>query len=229
MQNQIENWAMTQTLLRPDGKLIAKLGRRTAVGYMRFANKLILLHREISVLESCQKILQEFLFDRGLKVTFKKIKHTRLVFNQEQPGFDFLGFTIKHYDTYHRSALNTNGKRLGYKLLIYPSRKSVNNHFNIIKKEIKKYKTRNASSMIKRLNPIIISWTNFFRFSHFLSVNASSMEHRLYLMLVHWAKKNLNAESLGPGYRKFWKRVYGRLYFSCIKRKKKASDTKFLL
>ncbi len=58
------------------------------------------------------RLLQEWLTERGLQFSEEK---TRIVHLQD--GFDFLGFTIRHYRN-RRTAT-------GWKLLITPSKKSV--------------------------------------------------------------------------------------------------------
>lgn len=175
------------------------------------------MHRDLNVVKSCRTILNKFLAERGLVLNEAKTKivYTRLPFESQKPGFDFLGFTIKHFDTYHRSSLTSHKERLGYRLLTFPSKYSRNKHFRKIDSLLKKFKTAKQSYIIKKLNPMIIGWVNYFKFSHFLTTDiAASMDHILYQKLLYWAKRKLQVPNKRIGYRKFWHRIKGKLLFS---------------
>jgi RNA-directed DNA polymerase len=127
MEKIIGDWAENQKLLRKNGNPIdSKKARREAIHFIRYADDLVIMHWDLDIVKSCRVILNKFLAERGLALSEAKTKivHTRLLFESNKPGFDFLGFTIKHFDTYHRSFFITHKKRLGYKLLTYPSKTS---------------------------------------------------------------------------------------------------------
>ena len=218
LQKKIEDWAETQKLLRSNGMLIKSLKeRRKAIHYVRYADDLIIMHRELIVVESCKKIMEEFLSERGLELNSLKTKilHTRKAYNGNKAGFEYLGFTIKHFDTIHRSALNSKKEKVGYRLLIYPSENSIANHFYVVDKCLKKFRTGKQVSIIDKLNPIIVGWVNYFKYSHFLTTSiASKMDRILFLKLMTWAKRKLNAKTYGPGYKKFWKKIDKKLCFA---------------
>ena len=217
LQERIENWAESQKLLRPNGMPIKSLKeRRKAVHYVRYADDLIIMHRELNVVESCKKIVEEFLFNRGLELNSLKTKilHTRKAFNGNKAGFEYLGFIIKHFNTIHRSALNSKKKKVGYRLLVYPSKGSISNHFNAINKCLKRLRTVKQVSIINILNPIITDCVNYYKYSHFLTTSiANKMDRILFLKLMTWAKRKLNAKTYGPGYRKFWKKIDKKICF----------------
>lgn len=224
LQKQIEDWAETQRLLRPNGRPIAsKDERRKSVHYVRYVDDIVIMHRELTIIKSCLKIVEEFLLKRGLKLNYDKtvIRHTRLPFNNEKAGFNYLGFTIKHFNTIHRSVLNNRKEKIGYKLLIYPSEKSVKKHYRILNTHLKRFRKVDQAYIINKLNPVIIGWTNYFKYSHFTTTKkAKHMDGSLYRRLVYWAKRKLNAKTLGPGYVKFWRRINGkRRYFSYFNKK----------
>ena len=223
LQERIEDWAQTQKLLRPNGNIIKSLQeRRKAIHFIRYGANVIIMHRELFIVKNCKEIMEKFLFERGLPLEpiKTKIKHTRKCFNGMRPGFDFLDFTIKQFDTTHKSAKNNKGEKIGYKLLIYPNKKSVDQHFFLVKNFLKKFRTAKQIYIIDILNTIIVRWVNYFKYSHFLTTKtASAMDRRLYLKLRSWAKKKLNAQTYKPGYKKFWHKVSGRLYFSFFNEK----------
>ena len=218
IEKEIGDWAENQKLLRPNGKPIDnKKSRRKAIHFIRYADDLVIMHRDVNVVKSCRIILNGFLAERGLELSEAKTKivHTRLPFESQKPGFDFLGFTIKHFDTFHRSSLTSHKERIGYRLLTYPSKESRNKHFRKIDGLLKKFKTAKQSYIINKLNPIIIGWTNYFRFSHILTTNiTASMDYILFQKLLYWAKRKLQIPNKRIGYRKFWHKVNNKLQFS---------------
>ncbi|MDJ0572985.1 MAG: hypothetical protein QNJ53_28655 [Pleurocapsa sp. MO_192.B19] len=78
--------------------------------------------------------------DMGLELKPSKTRLTHTLHNvgKEKPGFDFLGFNIKQYKVgKYTSGKGTKGGILGFKTLIKPSRKSVQNHYKHIAEIIK--------------------------------------------------------------------------------------------
>jgi RNA-directed DNA polymerase len=95
--------------------------------------------------------LSEWLKPRGLSLSAEK---TRIVHLTE--GFDFLGFNIRHYPAPGTS-------RSGFKLLIKPSKKSVTELRKRLRDTWLQLRGQNAQAIIKRLNPVIRGWANYFR------------------------------------------------------------------
>lgn len=74
--------------------------------------------------------------------------------DQREPGFDFLGFTIKQVTTKYKSARHTRKKEnLGFRTLVYPTVKARKNHQLKIRSIIKE--TTEQKELIARLKPII--------------------------------------------------------------------------
>ncbi len=70
-------------------------------------------------------------------------------------GFDFLGFNVRIYRT------KTNHS--GWKVLIKPSKKSVLKIRKRLREEWLQLRGHSVMAVIKRLNPIIRGWANYFR------------------------------------------------------------------
>ena len=95
-------------------------------------------------------LLTDWLGERGLALSADK---TRIVHLTE--GFDFLGFTVRRY-----AAPCT---RTGYKLLITPSAESVKRLRTRLRAEWRALAGQPAGAIVKRLNPLIRGWANYFR------------------------------------------------------------------
>jgi RNA-directed DNA polymerase len=135
------------------------------------------MYHSLSIIKKYNEIISEFLAERGLELSDAKTKivHTRISFEDNKPGFEFLGFKIKHLDTKKHSAKNNQGRNIGFRLLIFPSKSSRNKHFAIVDRALRQYKTAKQSQIVRKLNPIIIGWTNYFRFSHLLTTRIKGL------------------------------------------------------
>jgi len=101
--------------------------------------------------EQVQGILAAWLKERGLILSEEK---TRIVHLTE--GFDFLGFNIRHYPAPQTS-------RTGWKLLIKPSKESVQTVQKKVKDLWAKVQGTNIQAVLTKLNPVIRGWANYFR------------------------------------------------------------------
>jgi RNA-directed DNA polymerase len=124
------------------------IGKRAVV---RYADDFVCFCETREDAEQVQKILVEWLKERGLTLSEEK---TRIVHLTE--GFDFLGFNVRHYPAPQTS-------RTGWKLLIKPSKESVQEVREKIKKLWDKAQGSNVQAVLSKLNPIIRGWANYFR------------------------------------------------------------------
>lgn len=114
-------------------------------------------------------ILKQSLAEVGLELSATKTKITHI-----GDGFDFLGFNIRKYE---------NGK-----LLIKPSKASINRFLKSIKEVIRKGTALPTEQLIHTLNSRITGWVNYFRTS--VSSRVFSMiNHEIFLALMRWACK----------------------------------------
>lgn len=219
IEKKLGDWAENQRLLRPNGNPVdKKKDRRKSIIFVRYANDFVIMNHNLEVLKKCKEIVSEFLSERGLELSDAKtrIVHTRLAFENNEPGFEFLGFKIKHFNTQKHGAKNNKGKNIGFRILIFPNNSSRTKHFATIDRVLRKNKTAKQSQIVRKLNPIIIGWTNYFRFSHFLTTKiAAAMEQILFKKLLFWGKRKLNsANKKSLAYNKFWHEVNGRRQFA---------------
>jgi len=101
--------------------------------------------------ETVQEILTVWLKERGLTFSTEK---TRIVHLTE--GFHFLGYNIRQYRTPKTT-------KTGWKLLIKPSKESIQDLRKKLKDRWKKVQGTNIQTVLKELNPIIRGWANYFR------------------------------------------------------------------
>jgi RNA-directed DNA polymerase len=124
------------------------IGKRAIV---RYADDFAAFCESKEDAEEVIEILKSWLQQRGLELS---AQNTKIVHLSE--GFDFLGFNIRHYRAEKTS-------KTGWKLLIKPSKESVSKIRNKLRKEWLSLRGSNVLAIIKRLNPIIRGWANYFR------------------------------------------------------------------
>jgi len=120
---------------------------------VRYADDFVVLCMTKEDAEATVKTLQDWLSVRGLQLSEKK---TQIVHLSE--GFDFLGFNVRQY---HVPAQT----KSGWKLLIKPSKKSVQRLVERLRTEWLALKGQPVPVVLARLNPIIRGWANYFRTS----------------------------------------------------------------
>jgi RNA-directed DNA polymerase len=138
--------------------------RRNEISLIRYADDFVIIHKDINIVLTCQKIIVEWLSELGLELKPSKTRltHTLNEYNGNV-GFDFLGFHIQQYKVgNYRSANSTIGIPLGFKTLITPSKQKVKTHVAKIAKVIDTHKTTSQAALISRLNPIIRGWSNYY-------------------------------------------------------------------
>lgn len=158
---------------------------------IRFADDFVAIHKSLAVVQRCQQIAIEFLKCMGLELKPSKTRtaHTLNKYENEQPGFDFLGFTIRQFPVgKYQSGDNSNGKPLGFKTLIKPSQKKVKIHAKTLHDIVKTHKASSQVTLISRMNPNITGWSNYY--SSVVSKRTfSEMDNINYQQLRAWAKK----------------------------------------
>lgn len=117
----------------------AAFPRKTKVHFVRYADDFIVgaetrerLEREVL------PVLDRFLEPRGLRLSRVKTQITHI-----EDGFDFLGKNFRKY---------------GGKLLIQPSKKSIQSITAKIRDTVRRHRGQAAAALIKALNPIIRGW-----------------------------------------------------------------------
>ena len=143
---------------------------RWKVSFVRYADDFIVTSSTKECLEEKVKpLIEEFLKLRGLEFSQEKTLITHI-----NEGFDFLGHNIRKYGE--------------GKLLITPAKKNVKNFLQKIRKVIKESGYLSAAELIRKLNPIIRGWANFFR-SVVSKETFASVDREIFLALWKWMKR----------------------------------------
>lgn len=173
-------------------------GKQATFTYVRYADDFVILSQYLVVVLEAKRLCREFFKEIGLEINEKKtrIAHTYYALdrnykpvephpsnraredNLTNPGFDFLGFHVRHYG--HKTATN---ERI---VLIWPSKKNLKKHLNRIT-EITNRHQLSQEQLIKRINPVIRGWTRYFR-----HVNAAAkfqaLDNLMYHKLRAWVR-----------------------------------------
>jgi len=167
-----------------------KTMNRDALSLIRYADDFVIIHKDINVILTCQKIIAEWLGDIGLELKPSKTKLTH-TFNKYEGnvGFEFLGFHVQQHEVgNYRCANNTKGIPLGFKTIITPSKPKVKAHLVKIAEVIDTHKTAPQAALISMLNPIIRGWSNYY--STVISKETfAKMDFLTYEKLRAWARK----------------------------------------
>lgn len=166
-------------------------GERAVV---RYADDFVCFCESRDDAEQVQRILVEWLKERGLALSEEK---TRIVHLTE--GFDFLGFNVRQYPAPQTS-------RTGWKLLIKPSKESVQNVQKKLKDLWHKGQGNNVLRVLAKLNPVIRGWANYFR-----TVVAKETFHKLDSWIFHktvrYTRHMHPTKSATWRYHRYWGRL----------------------
>lgn len=138
------------------------------VNLIRYADDFVITGKSKEILEKEVKpIVEDFLRERGLKLSQEKTKITHI-----ENGFDFLGQNLRKYKG---------------KLLIKPSKKNVKTFLGKVRAIIKGNKATKAGVLIGLLNPVIRGWTQYHQF--IVSKRTfTSVDHEIIHSLLRWTK-----------------------------------------
>jgi RNA-directed DNA polymerase len=139
-----------------------------------------------------------------LKPSKTRLCHT-LHAEEGQVGFDFLGFTVRQYPVgkYH-TGKNNQGEPLGFQTHIKPSKKKVQQHLHHLAAIIRAGRATSQEDLIRRLNPLIRGWSNYYR----TVVSARTFaycDHQVYQVLRRWGNRRHPRKSRHWVVAKYWR------------------------
>jgi RNA-directed DNA polymerase len=164
----IENLLAEKYHKTKSGKICKVHSAKYKVNFCRYADDFIVTAKTEEIAKEIKELIQDFLKDRGLELSDEKTLITHI-----DNGFDFLGWNFRKYNC---------------KLLVKPSKKSMDKFTEKISETIKEGKAWKQETIIDFLNPIITGWANYHQ-----PVVSSEIFHkldsRIWSMLWHWAKR----------------------------------------
>lgn len=176
---------------------------------VRYADDFVIFHEDITVVQRCQLIIAEWLKGMGLELKASKtrITHTLNTYEEQKPGFDFLGFTIRQYPAgKYQSNKNPYSNLLGFKTIIKPSNKKLKIHAESLGSILKNHKNVSQGTLINRLNPVITGWSNYY--STVVSKEIfSKMDKLIYQQLRAWSNRRHPNKSHTWVADKYWQSI----------------------
>ncbi|WP_293248878.1 MULTISPECIES: group II intron maturase-specific domain-containing protein [unclassified Microcoleus] len=166
------------------------------------------------MIQRCREIISEWLAGIGLQLKPEKTRLTHTLYTElsedGKAGFDFLGHHIQQYRVgKYQSAKNAQGRILGFRTLITPSKEASKVHQEEIGKLIRKHRSSPQAKLIKDLNPVIRGWTSYYSNSDAQTVGElSKQDYLTYLKLRRWAKRRCG--NINDGHIKYWLSTDGK-------------------
>ncbi|NES20433.1 MAG: group II intron reverse transcriptase/maturase [Symploca sp. SIO3E6] len=149
---------------RPDNTQLSVRDKLKSISLIRYADDFLVLHEDLEVINLCKTEIEKWLSGIGLELKLSKtrITHTLKKIEDEEPGFNFLGFNIRQFPVGKYNSGRVKGKLLGFKTIITPSKDSQKRHYRKVAEVINKSRGLDQATLIKKLNPIIRGWCNYF-------------------------------------------------------------------
>lgn len=179
-------------------------GISSAAHLIRYADDFVIIHEDITVVSRCKEIISEWLKDMGLELKPSKTRltHTLDKYDDEEPGFNFLGFNIRQFK------VGKYNSKQGFKTIITPSKEKQRMHYERIASTINDHKAAPQMALIKNLNPIIKGWSNYY--SAVVSKEAYSyLDYLMYSKLEAWTKRRHPNKSGKWVAKKYWQTIGG--------------------
>ena len=178
----------------------------------RYADDFIITAINEETLIEIKEMLINFLGERGLKLSEEKTLITHI-----KKGFDFLGWNFRKYNS--------------GKLIIQPSKKSIESICGKIRETIYKSIALKSEELTGILNPIITGWSNYH--SGMCSKEAfKEIDKTVFESLWKWARKRHNSNNKSKDWikEKYWYREKQRdwIFGKPDRRLKFASDKKIV-
>lgn len=151
------------------------------ISIMFYADDFVVIHESKEIILKAKEYIERWLEKIGLRLSPIKTRvvHTLQLTNGNEPGFNFLGFSIRQYST------KTWGRK--YETHTKPSLENQKRHRETIDKRLDRMVACTQEEVIKALNPIIRGWSNYFR----IGVSSKifhKMDHYVFQKLWKWAR-----------------------------------------
>ncbi len=166
----IENILADRYHKTKNGRVDSHHAAKHKVNFSRYADDFIVTAKTEEIAKEVKELIKNFLKDRGLELSDEKTLTTHI-----DDGFDFLGWNFRKY----------NGK-----LLVKPSKKSIDKFTEKISNTIDKAKMWKQEELIDALNPIITGWSNYHQ-SVISSEIFNKLDYLIWNMLWHGRREDI--------------------------------------
>lgn len=197
------------------GQAIKPVRRPEMLAVIRYADDFVVMHPDKRIILLCHTLAVEYLASLGLEINSKKtrITHTLQLKDTDtveegfdgKVGFNFLGFYFCQYPSVHRSGRANTGEKLGFTLRCVPAPNKLKAHQEKLHDIVLRHgKALSQDEIIRKLNPIITGWSNYFGVSDAnLTGKLGLMDYLLYLKLRKWGQRRMKGSSNKA--RSYWK------------------------
>ena len=178
----------------------------SSLSLIRYADDFVIIHQDINVIITCQRLIEEWLSKIGLELNKEKTKitHTLNVQEGQETGFNFLGFNVRQYPVgKYQSGKNTKGEKLGFKTIIKPSKEKIKEHYHKLADIIDNHKAAPQHALIAKLAPVIIGWSNYYR-TACSKLTYEKLSHLLCFKLLRWGYRRHHNKSKSWVKNKYW-------------------------
>ena len=158
---------------RKNGGALTVKGDRALV---RYADDFVIFTKTKEDAEKAQEDVATWLQERGLQLSKEKTHIRHLT-----EGFNFLGFNVRQYPV--------TTSRTKWKLLIKPSKDAVKDFKYRMKQEWKGLVGKNVEAVVKKLNPILRGWGNYYK-TVVSKETFESLDHWMYRKEHRWIKRS---------------------------------------
>jgi RNA-directed DNA polymerase len=171
LENHLKNFAASLPMKPHPGANRGSVAKKKAISVIRYADDFVLIHRNKVILELCIVEAKKWLVNVGLEVSEENSQLRDI-----RRGFLFLGFQI----------IQVRKPKVGtYKVKIRPSKQSQEKFLAKIRDLIQRNKAVSAFDLISMLRPVIIGWTNYFKYCECKEV-FSKLTHLISQKLRAW-------------------------------------------
>lgn len=150
---------------------------------IRYADDFVVISKNKTQAQEYKEQITEFLLTIGVEISDEKTKITHV-----NDGFDFLGFNLRRYESKGKHQSSVKGKTSPTTLLITPQKEKVQAHRDKFKATVKSSGSMNQKQLIKKLNPIIRGFCNYYK-----GVSAKNtfgdIQHFHWHTLQRWAER----------------------------------------
>lgn len=149
---------------RTDGFRMGIRDKLKSISLIRYADDFVVLHEDHEVIKLCKSEIEKWLSGIGLELKPSKTRlaHTLNKLEDEEPGFNFLGFNVRQFPVGKYNSGSNRSGILGFKTIVTPNKESQKRHYRKVAEIINKSRGVNQATLIKKLNPIIRGWCNYF-------------------------------------------------------------------